>query len=101
VFGKVDTFWTYHGAAELDRPEIAAADATTNAGVTAEARLARTEGAVTAEVVISHPATDEAAAGEIATVEASSGPASQGDPREVAGEVVKEVPASMRASEPP
>jgi hypothetical protein len=72
---------------ELDRPEIAAADAATNAGVTAEAGLAWTEGAITAE----------AASGETATVEVSSGP----DPREVMRKVVKEVLASMRASELP
>jgi hypothetical protein len=57
------------GAAELDRPEITAADATTDAGVMAEVGLAQTEGAATAEVVASRPATGEAAAGEIAAVE--------------------------------
>jgi hypothetical protein len=89
------------GAVELDRPEIVAADATTDAGVTAESGLARTEGAVTAEVIMSRPATNEATIGETAAVEASSGPASQGDPREVTREVVKEVSASMRVSELP
>jgi hypothetical protein len=87
-------------AVELDRPEIAAADATTNADVMAKTGLARTEGAVMVEVVVPRPTTDEAVAGEIATVGASSGPANQGDPREVTGEVGKEVPASMRASKP-
>jgi hypothetical protein len=89
------------GAAELDRPEIVVAGATTNAGITAEAGLAQTEGAATAEVVASRPATDEAAAGEIATAEASSGPNGLGDLREAAGEVMTEVPMSMRVSEPP
>jgi hypothetical protein len=89
------------GAAEPDRPEIVAADATINAGITAEAGLVQTEGAATTEVVASRPATDEATAGEIAAAEASFGSAGLGDLREVAGEVVKEVPASTRASEPP
>jgi hypothetical protein len=87
--------------AELDLPEIAAADAATDAGVTAEAGLAQTKGAVTAEVVVSRPATDEATARETAAVEASSSPAGQGDPREVTRDVVKEIPASTAASELP
>jgi hypothetical protein len=88
------------GAAELHRQEIAAVDATADEVVMAEARLAWTEEAATMEVIVSHPTTDEVAVGEVAVVDASSGPACQEDPREVAGEVVKEASASMRASEP-
>jgi hypothetical protein len=89
------------GAVELDRQEMAAVDVTADAGVTAEAGLARTEEAATIEVIVSCPAADEVAAGEVATADASSGLASQEDPREVAREVVKEALAGMRASEPP
>jgi hypothetical protein len=52
------------------------------------------------EVVVSHPAANEVAAGEVAAIDASSSPACQEDPREVAGEAVKEASVSMRASEP-
>jgi hypothetical protein len=48
-----------------------------------------------------HYHTDEVAAGEVATTKASSGPSGQEDPREVAGEVVKEASTDMRTSEPP
>jgi hypothetical protein len=88
-------------APELDRLEKAAADATPDASVTADAGLAWTEGAATVEVVASHPATDEVAAGDIAPAGASSGPAGLGDLRKSAGEATTEVPASVRASEPP
>jgi hypothetical protein len=84
--------------AELDRPKMAAAEAATDAGARAEAELARTEGAVTMEVVVSRPTANEAAAGETIAVEASSSPVSQGDPREVMRDVGKEIPASTRAS---
>jgi hypothetical protein len=52
------------------------------------------------EVVVSHPATNEVVAGEVAVVDVSSGPTSREDPREVAGEAVKEASAGMRVSEP-
>jgi hypothetical protein len=63
------------GAAELDRQEMVAADATTDAGIMAEAGPVRIEEAVTTEVVVSRLATDEVATGEVAPAEASSGPA--------------------------
>jgi hypothetical protein len=89
------------GAPELDHPEIAAADATPNASVAAKAGLVQAKGATMAEVIASRPATDEVVAGDIAAAEASSGPAGLGDLREAAGEATTEVPASVRASEPP
>jgi hypothetical protein len=85
---------------ELDHPEIAAADATPDASVAAEAGLVQTEGAAMAEVVASRLATDEVVAGDIAAAEASSGLAGLGDLHEAAGEATTEVPASARASEP-
>jgi hypothetical protein len=88
-------------APKLKRLETMAADATTDASVAAEARLAQTEGAATTKVIVSHSATNEVVAGDIATTEASSGPAGLGDLREATGEVTTEVPASVRASEPP
>jgi hypothetical protein len=88
------------GAAELDRQEKAAVDATTDAVVTAEAGLARIEETATTEVVVSRPATDEVVAREVTVVDASSGPASREDPREVAEEAAKEALAGVRASKP-
>jgi hypothetical protein len=87
-------------AVEPDRREAAVVDAIADAVITAEAGLAQIEEAATMEVVVSHPAADEVAAGEVATVDAPSGPASQEDPREVAGEAVKEASVGMRALEP-
>jgi hypothetical protein len=85
----------------LDRPEKTAADATSDASVMADVGPAQTEGATVAEVVASRPATDEVAAGDIAGAGASLGPARSGDLREATGEVTMEVPASVKASEPP
>jgi hypothetical protein len=89
------------GAPKLDRPEIAAADATPEASVTAKAGLAQTKGVAMAEVVASRPATDEVVARDIAPAKASSSPPGLGDLREATGEATTEVPASVRASEPP
>jgi hypothetical protein len=89
------------GAEGLDRQETAAADAIADTGAAAKAGLAWSKEATAAEVVVSRPAADEVVAGEIATIEASSGPISQGDPREAVREAMKEVLAGMRASELP
>jgi hypothetical protein len=88
-------------ALELDRPEKTAADATSDASITADAGLAQTEGAAAAEVIASRLATDEVAAGDIAAARASSSPARSGNLREATGEAMMEVPASVKASEPP
>jgi hypothetical protein len=84
---------------------VAAADATADTGVTAEARPARTKEAgaeeVTAtEVFAPHTTTGEAAAGETTTAEASSSPAGQEEPREVAEEAMKEASAGVEILEP-
>jgi hypothetical protein len=88
------------GAAELDHQEVAAVNAAADAVVTDEARLARTEQTATTEVIVSRPAADEVVAGEVAAVDASSGPTSREDPCEVAEEAAKEASAVVRASEP-
>jgi hypothetical protein len=88
------------GTVELDRQETATADVTADAVAMAEAGLARDEEAITTEVVMSHPATDEVATGEVTIVNASSDPASQEDPCVVAGETAKEASVGVRASEP-
>jgi hypothetical protein len=88
------------GAAELDRQEVAAVDATADAAITTEAGLARTEETATMETVVSRPATDEVVMGEVAAVDASSGPASQEGTREVTEVATKEASARVRASEP-
>jgi hypothetical protein len=89
------------GVAELGCQETVAADATADARVRAEAGPARTEEAVAMGVVVPCLATDEVAVGEVVTAEASSGQARQEDPREVAGEAMKEASTGMRTSEPP
>jgi hypothetical protein len=76
-------------AVRLGCQRVIAADATADAGVTAEAGPARTKEAgaeeVTAtEVFAPRTTTGEAAAGETTAAEASSIPAGQGEPREVA-----------------
>jgi hypothetical protein len=78
-----------------------AADTTSDASVAANAGLAQTEGATAAEVVASHPAADEVAAGDIAAAGASSSPAGSGDLCEAIGEATMEVPVSVKASDPP
>jgi hypothetical protein len=70
-------------APELDRLEKTAANATPAASVTADAELLQTEGAATAGVVASRPATNEVTAGGTPAAGASSGPAGLGDLREV------------------
>jgi hypothetical protein len=88
------------GASKLDRLEIVAADATTDASAVAEAGLMQAEGAAAAKVVASRPAIDEVAAGDIIAAEAPSGPAGLEDLPKIAGEVTTEVAASARAPEP-
>jgi hypothetical protein len=92
--------------ARPDRQRMVAADATMNAGVTAEAGPAWTKEAsaeeVTAmEVIAPHTTTDEAAAGETATAEASSSPAGQGEPRKITEEAMKEASTGAKTLEPP
>jgi hypothetical protein len=89
------------GASELDCQEVVAVDASTNAGITVEAGPVRTEEVLMTDVIVPRLATDEVVAVEVATAEASSGPASQEDPREVAGEAVKGASTGMRTLEPP
>jgi hypothetical protein len=78
-------------APELDRPKKISVDATPDASIVADAELAQTEGAATAEVVASHLATDEVAAGDIAAAGASSSPTGLGDLCEAMGEAMTEV----------
>jgi hypothetical protein len=92
-------------AVRLDHQRAAAADATADTGVTAEAGPARTKEAsaeeVTAmEVIAPRTTTDEAATGETTTTEASSGRAGQEEPREVAEEAIKEASAGAEILEP-
>jgi hypothetical protein len=86
--------------AELDRQETATTGVTADAAAMAEVGLAQADEAVPTEVVMSHPAADKAAAGEVATVNASSNPASQEDSREVVKETAKEALVGTGEPEP-
>jgi hypothetical protein len=93
-------------AVELGCQGTATADATTNAGVTAEARPARTKEAgaeevVATEVVAPRIATDKVAACETTATEASPGLAGQEEACEVTEEAMKETPAGTETLEPP
>jgi hypothetical protein len=92
-------------AARLGCPWAEAVDATTNAGVTAEAGPMQMNEASAEEVIamgVAAPciATDEVAAGEAAAAEASPGPTGQEEAREVAEETMKETPAGAETLEP-
>jgi hypothetical protein len=52
------------------------------------------------KIVVSHPAADEAAAGEVTAVDASSDPASQEDSHKVVTETAKEAPVGAGVPEP-
>jgi hypothetical protein len=93
----IDTFETY---------QVVAADATADVGVTAEARPAWTKEASTEEVtamevIAPRTTTDQAAVGETAPAEESSGPAGQEEPREVIEEAMKDASAGAEILEPP
>jgi hypothetical protein len=76
---------------ELVRPEAPASVVTIPAAAT-EARLMRAGEADLTEIVMPHPAVDEAAAGEVATANASSDLVGQGDAREIAVKATEEAP---------
>jgi hypothetical protein len=85
---------------------VAAVDATTNAGVAAEARPMQTKEASTEEVIamgVAVPcvATNEVAVGEAATAEASPGPAGQEEAHEIMEEAMKETPTGVGTLGPP
>jgi hypothetical protein len=92
-------------AVGLIRQRMATEDATTDADVAAKARPVRTEVAITeevtaTEVVVPRTATDETAAGEATTTEASSGPVGQEEMRETTEEAIEEASASAETLEP-
>jgi hypothetical protein len=92
--------------AGLARQEVAAEDVVANADATAEARPVRTKEAIVkevtaVEVIAPRTATDGTAAGEITTVEASSGQAGQCEPRKIMEEATGEASTGVETLEPP
>jgi hypothetical protein len=85
---------------ELVRPEAVLASIVTSPAAAAEARLTQAREAILTEIVMPHPATGEAAAGEVTAADASSDPVSQEDAREVAVKAVEEAPVCVGAPEP-
>jgi hypothetical protein len=85
---------------ELDRQEAAPAGVVASPAAAAEAELARAMEAILTEIVMPHPATGEAAAGEVIAADASSNLASQEDSREVAMDAAEEAPMGVGAPEP-